>query len=332
MLLNHRALISEWCARVGLPEGDGLGRHRYAREAKLLTPGPHGERALPAIPPDGAALLLSFIAPHSLRDVPRAVRKYGNLVLIDVNCLDLDEQGYVKPETLPPPYCLHFSSGKSFLNTLAEMLEMCGSQRMFRLEELKVDRSEAFPTGTLSIGAYLNTSTGEDPRWIYNLFFRNPDQNEKADVIEASFRLMGPALNTMADLLAPNVAAANRGGVQAEHETGPSVPPDEPIPLDDDDLMQAAKPETNPSDDLLPRAARPTATDSHPEANDKEKESQVSFESCGRSSGDSPPIAKEYCDDRDLDDCPDRPSSYAAKAPGDGCGRTDRPSLPGDLA
>src|SRR4051794_19722823 len=61
MLRNHRALISEWCARVGIPEGDGLGRHRYAREDELLMPGPHGERALPAIPPDGAVLLLSFI-------------------------------------------------------------------------------------------------------------------------------------------------------------------------------------------------------------------------------------------------------------------------------
>jgi hypothetical protein len=327
MLLNHRALTSEWCARVGLPEGDGLGRHRYAREAKLLTPGPHGERALPAIPLDGSALLLAFIAPHSLRDVPRAVRKYGNLVLMDVNCFDWIEDRYINPDTLQPPYCLHFSLRKTLLSTLAEMLEICGSERMFRLEGLKVDRSETFPMGYLTIGVYLNTDVGEKLRWNYNLVFWNPDQEEKADVIEASYRLMGPALNTMADLLAPNVAAANRARLQAEHETGSSAPTDEPIPLDD--LTQAATPGTKTSDDL-PRAARPATTDSHPEANDKEKESQVSFELCGRSSGSSPPLAKEYCDD--LDDRTDRPSSSAAKAPGDGCGRADRPSLPGVLA
>jgi hypothetical protein len=233
--------MSEWCARVGIPEGDGLGRHRYAREDELLTPGPHGERALPAIPLDAGVLLLSFIAPHSLRDVPRAVRKYGSLVLMDVKCLDWIEERYINPDTLQPPYCLHFSLRKTLLSILAEMLEICGSQRMFRLEVLRVDRSEAFPVGYLTIGVYVNTSAGEDLRWTYDLVFRNLDQKEGADVIEASYRLMGPALNTMADLLAPNVAAANRARMQAEHETGPSEPTDEPIPLDD--LTQAATPE-----------------------------------------------------------------------------------------
>src|SRR4051794_18493731 len=246
MLRNHRALIREWCAKMDLPERDGLWRHRYAREAKLLTEGPHGERALPAIPSDGAVLLLSFIAPDSVRDVPRAVRKYGGLVLMDVNCLDWIEERYINPDTLQPPYHLHFSPRKTLLSILAEMLEICGSQRMFRLEVLKVDRSQTFPMGYLTIGVYENTDAGEDPKWSYDLVFRNPDQEEKADVIEVSYRLMGPALNTMADLLAPNVAAANRARMQAKHETGSSALTDEPIPLDD--LTQAATPETKPSD------------------------------------------------------------------------------------
>jgi hypothetical protein len=127
---------------------------------------------------------------------------------------------------------------------------------MFRLEVLKVDRSEKFPLGSLTIGVYLNTDAGENPWWTFNLVFRNPDQEKKADVIEVSYRLMGPALNTMADLLAPNVAATNRARMQAEHETGPSVPPDEPIPLDD---QSQAEPATNSSDNL-PRAARPATT------------------------------------------------------------------------
>src|SRR4051812_29094030 len=189
MLLNHRALTREWCARLALPEGDGLGRHRYAREAKLLTEGPHGERALPAIPWDGAVLLLSFIAPHSLKDVPRAVRKYGGLCLMNVECYDWIEKGYINPDTLQSPYRLHFSLRKTLLSILAEMLEICGSQRMFRLEVLRVDRSEAFPVGYLTIGVYVNTSAGEALRWTYDLVFRNPDQEEKADVIEVSYRL-----------------------------------------------------------------------------------------------------------------------------------------------
>ena len=297
MLLNHRALIREWCAEMDLPEQDGLWRHRYAREAKLLTEGPHGERALPATSQDGAVLLLSFIAPHSVRDVPRAVRKYGSLVLMDVDCLDLIEQKPVSPDTLQPPYRLHFSPGKTLLSTLAEMLEICGSQRMFRLERLKVDRSEKFPTGTLAIGVYENTNAEEAPRWIYDLAFRNPHQEKKADVIEVSYRLMGPALNTMADLLAPNVAATNRARMQAEHETGPSARTDEPLPPDDDDQN-------------LPRATTPTATDTHPEASDKEKKSQVSFKSYSRSSGGSFLPPTEFCDD--LDDRTDRPSPCAA--------------------
>ena len=279
---------------MDLPERDGLWRHRYAREAKLLTEGPHGERALPAIPPDGAVLLLSFIAPDSVRDVPRAVSKYGSLVLMDVDCLDWIEDRYINPDTLQPPYRLHFSPRKTLLSILAEMLEMCGSQKMFRLEVLKVDRSEKFPLGSLTVGVYLNTDAGEKPRWTYNLVFRNPDQEKKADVIEISYRLMGPALNTMADLLAPNVAAANCARMQAEHETGPSAPTDEPIPLDDQ----------------TPRACKPETTNTHPEVNDKEKKSQVGFKSCGGSSGGSPLPPTEFCDD--LDDRPDRPSACAA--------------------
>jgi hypothetical protein len=292
MLRNHRSLQREWCAKMGIPERDGLGRHRYARGNGLLTEGPHGDRALPATSQDAAVLLLSFIAADSWRDVPRAVREYGSLTLMEVDCDDCIERRDISDEILPSPYHLNFNLGKTLLNSLAEMLEFCSSQGTFRLEVLRVDRSETYPMGHLAIGVYVNTPAGEKRRWLYTLLFRPTDPKESADVIEVSYRLMGPALNTMADLLAPNVAAANRAPMQAEHETGPSALTDEPIPFD-----------------TLPRAATPATLDTHPEANDKEKESQVSFESCGRSSGGSPPLAKEYCDDRD--DRPDRPSPCA---------------------
>jgi hypothetical protein len=307
MLRNHRSLQREWCAKMGIPERDGLGRHRYARGNGLLTEGPHGDRALPATSQDAAVLLLSFIAADSWRDVPRAVREYGSLTLKKVECHDWIENRDISPETLQFPYYLRFSLGKTLLNSLAEMLEFCSSQGTFRLEDLRLDRSETCPAGFLGIGVYVNTPAGEKLRWLYSLFFHHPDPKESAHVIEVSYRLMGRALNTMADLLAPNVAAANRAPMQAEHETGPSEPTDEPIPLDD--LPQAAKPTTNPSDNL-PRAARPATTSADLEANGKERESQVSFESYGRSSGGSSlPLTESY-DDRF--DRPDRPSPCVA--------------------
>ena len=293
MLRNHRSLQREWCAKMGIPERDGLGRHRYARGDGLLTEGPHGDRALPATSQDAAVLLLSFIAADSWRDVPRAVREYGSLTLKKVECHDWIEKRDINPDTLQFPYHLHFSPGKTLLNSLAEMLEFCSSQGTFRLEDLRLDRSETCPAGFLGIGVYVNTPAGEDRRWYYTLRFEPTNSKKSADVIEVSYRLMGPALNTMADLLAPNVAAANRARMQAEHETGPSALTDEPIPFD-----------------TLPRAATPATLDTHPEVNDKEKESQVSFESCGRSSGGSSLPPTESCDDRD--DRPDRPSPCAA--------------------
>jgi hypothetical protein len=293
MLRNHRSLQREWCAKMGIPERDGLGRHRYARGDGLLTEGPHGDRALPATSQDAAVLLLSFIAADSWRDVPRAVREYGSLTLKKVECHDWIENRNISPETLQFPYYLRFSLGRTLLNSLAEMLEFCRSQGIFRLENLRLDRSETYPIGHLVIGVYVNTPAGEDRRWYYTLRFEPTNSKKSADVIEVSYRLMGPALNTMADLLAPNVAAANRARMQAEHETGPSALTDEPIPFD-----------------TLPRAATPATLDTHPEVNDKEKESQVSFESCGRSSGGSSLPPTESCDDRD--DRPDRPSPCAA--------------------
>jgi hypothetical protein len=311
MLRNHRSLQREWCAKMGIPERDGLGRHRYARGDGLLTEGPHGDRALPATSQDAAVLLLSFIAADSWRDVPKAVREYGSLTLIEVQCHDWIEKRDINPDTLQFPYHLHFSPGKTLLNSLAEMLEFCRSQSIFRLEDLRLDRSETYPIGYLVIGVYVNTPAGDDRRWHYTLRFGPTDPKESTDVIEVSYRLMGPALNTMADLLAPNVAAANRARMQAKHETGPSALTDEPIPLDDDDPLQAAKPTTNSSDNL-PRAARPATTDTHPEASDKEKKSQVGFKSCGRSSGGSSLPPTELYDDRNLNDRPDRPSPCAA--------------------
>jgi|tagenome__1003787_1003787.scaffolds.fasta_scaffold20116500_2 hypothetical protein len=144
---------------------------------------------------------------------------------------------------------------------------------------------------------------------LYKTTGHNPITRTDFDPDWESGQMNDVALNAMADLLVPNVAAANRARAQAEHETGPSASTDEPIPLDDqDDLTQAETPETNPSDDL-PRAARPATTTADLEASDKETKSQVGFKSCGGSSGGSPLPPTEFCDDHDR---PDRPSPCAA--------------------
>jgi hypothetical protein len=201
------------------------------------------------------------------------------------------EEKNINPDTLDFHYRLEFSDGKTLLNILAEMLELCGSQSIFRFSALSIHQSKTRPSGSLSIA--VNTHDGELHRWGYTLIFGKPDLKQTENVIQVIYGLRGQDINTMADLLAPNVAAANRARMQAEHETGPSALTDEPIPFDN-----------------LPRATTPTATDTHPEASDKEKESQVGFESCGRSSGGSSLPPTESCDD--LDDRPDRPSPCAA--------------------
>jgi hypothetical protein len=223
--------------------------------------------------------------------VPRAVKEYGSLPLVFVECYDWIEKKNLNLDALDFPYRLQFSYGKTLLNTLAEMLELCGSQGMFRFASLSIHQSETSPSGSLSIS--VTTHGGEVLRWSYSLFFRKPDLKQTENVIQVSCGLKASAINLLADLLAPNVAAANRARMQAKHETGPSVSADEPIPFDN-----------------LPRAATPATQGTHPEANDKEKESQVGFESCGRSSGGSSLPPTESCDDRD--DRPDRPSPCAA--------------------
>ena len=278
--------MRDWCVATGYPLPDLIGRGRAVREAGLLTQGGHGVNAPAAIPQDGAVLLLSTIVSKTWKDAPKEVRRYGSLPLINTTGDDEFTRAEFDPDPLP------FPNGTSLLDALTQLLERCGIRREFRLLALKVKRSEVFPTATLSFATPNITPTGKTYTKAYYLTF-SVAEGRGPELIEISFQLNHTALNTMADLLAPNVAAANRARMQAKHETGPSVSADEPIPFDN-----------------LPRAATPATQGTHLEANDKEKESQVGFESCGRSSGGSSLPPTESCDDRD--DRPDRPSPCAA--------------------
>jgi hypothetical protein len=273
--------MRDWCDATGYPVSDLIGRGRAVREAGLLTQGALGINAPAATILDGAVLLLSIAASRTWKDAPKEVKRYGSLPLYKTT----GHNQITRTDFDPDP--AQFPPGQPLLGMLATALEHCGSQRAERLLTLKVERSERSPAAFLTFGLYegeVHTKT------FFLTFMRPTGQN---DAVWESGQMNDIALNTMADLLVPNVAAANRARMQAEHETGPSAPTDEPIPLDD-----------------LPRACKPATTKTDLEANDKEKKSQVGFKSCGGSSGGSSLPPTEFCDD--LDDRPDRPSPCAA--------------------
>jgi hypothetical protein len=271
--------MRDWCAATGYSLPDLIGRGRAVREAGFLTQGGHGVNAPAATSKDGAALLLSIVAARLWKEGAKGVEKYGHLPLCGITIHD--EITRIDSNADPKVFPL----GTPFFSVLTNALEQCGSKRAKRLSMLKVDRSEVNPSAILTVDIY----DGETHKKTYFFVFMRP--SEQNEVYEESARLNHIALNTMADLLAPNVEAANRARSSAgKKETGPSVLPDEPVPSDD--LPQAAKPATNPSDNL-PRAARPATSNTNLEASGREKESQAGFQSYGRSSGGAFPLQKE---------------------------------------
>jgi hypothetical protein len=260
---NTRDLMRDWCAATGYPLPDLIGRGRAVREAGLLTQGALGINAPPATPLDGAVLLLAITTSRTWKDAPAEVKRYGSLPLYKTTGND----PITRTDFDPDP--AQFPPGQPLLGMLATALEHCGSQRVERLLALKVDRSEATPEATLAFGLYEVTPAGETHTKTFFLTFKQP--TEWRDGYWESGHLNADFLNTMADLLAPNVAAANRAQMQGKHETGPSVDADEPIPSDE-----------------TPRGANPETTSSHPKARRERDKSQVGFESYGNSSGGAP--------------------------------------------
>jgi hypothetical protein len=254
--------MRDWCADTGYPVSDMIGRGRAVREAGLLTQGALGINAPAATSLDGAVLLLSIVASRTWKDAPKEVVRYGSLPLYDTT----GHNPITRTDFDPDP--AQFPPGQPLLGMLATALEHCGSQRAERLLALKVDRSEATPEASLTFGTYQITPTGEAHTRTFFLIFKQPIEWRggywESGHLDADF------LNTMADLLAPNVAAANRARMQAEHENGPSGPTDEPLPSDE-----------------TPRACRPATTTAPPKARRERNKSQAGLESCGNSSDGS---------------------------------------------
>src|SRR5690242_9359366 len=62
----------------------------------------------------------------------------SSLPLVSVQCHDMIEEKNINPDTLDFLYRLEFSDGKTLLNVLAEMLELCGSQSIFHFASLNI--------------------------------------------------------------------------------------------------------------------------------------------------------------------------------------------------
>jgi len=214
-----------------------MGRGRAVREAGLLTQGALGINAPAATLRDGAVLLLAITTSRTWKDAPTEVKRYGSLPLYKTTGHDPITRTDFDPDEVP------YGFEALLVDVLTDLLEHCGSRREARLSLLKVDRSEASPEAALAFGLY----KGETHTKSFFLAFKRPI--EWRDAVWESGQMNDIALNTMADLLAPNVAATNRARMQAEHENGPSVPPDEPLPPDEP-----------------PRAGKPATTQTHPEA------------------------------------------------------------------
>jgi hypothetical protein len=259
---NTRDLMRDWCAATGYSLPDLIGRGRAVREAGLLTQGALGINAPAATSLDGAVLLLSIVVSRTWKDAPKEVVRYGRLPLYKTD----GHNPITRTDFDPDP--AQFPPGQPLLGMLATALEHCGSQREDRLLLLKVDRSEATPEASLTFGTYQITPAGETHEKTFFLTFKQPI--EWRDGYWESGHLNADFLNAMADLLAPNVAAANRVWMQAEHENGPPEPTDEPLPSDE-----------------TPRGANPETTYTHQKARRERDKSQAGLQSYGNSSGGS---------------------------------------------
>jgi hypothetical protein len=270
---NTRDLMRDWCAATGYPLSDLIGRGRAVREAGFLTQGGHGINAPAATLRDGAALLLSIVAARLWKDVAKGMEKYSSLPLIKTTGNDETTRTEFDPDPLP------FRNGMPLLDVLTQLLEHCGTRCEARLSALRVDRSETNPSAVLAFGIYETAPAGEIHTKTFFLTFLRPT-GQRQEVHEESGRLNDIALNTMADLLAPNVAAANRARMQATPENGPSVDADEPLPSDE-----------------TPRGANPETTKAHQKARRERDKSQAGLKSCGASSGGAHPPPMEPPDD-----------------------------------
>jgi hypothetical protein len=221
---NPRRLTLDWCADQGYSEVEGAHRHRVLAENKMISQGAPGLNAPMATPRDAAVFLLSTIASPGIKKAPQAVATFGAFPLVKVRtnpALEGEES---------------IALGTPLLDALTECLEQCGSQSELRMVSLQVNRA-ARPAAQLVLGLFKRDQPSDKPSRTLTLTFMPPtsvDAEGRKKPIEHSSRLLGHALTAMADLLAPNIAAANRAFFATRrYDTGPSAATDEPAHVEE---------------------------------------------------------------------------------------------------
>jgi hypothetical protein len=258
---NVREFIRDLCATtsaVSLSNLISIGQ--ILREAGEISQAGHGVNAATATSRDVATLLIAIAVEPKLKDAAQDVTKYSNLVE------DEPEEVSGEVESKDP----FLTKGYLLRHRLAKELEQCSSNGERRFSLFRVTLSDTRPTAYLRLARYRVDDSGDTfIEFIEFSFGPNELSGQPPEDKRKSIELDGRLLNTAADLLKPNVAAANRARLPAStNETGPPGDADGPVPLDE-----------------TPRAARPEATTEHLEASDREKDSQVGFESQGESLG-----------------------------------------------
>jgi hypothetical protein len=285
-----RTLMRDWCAATGDSWSDLNGRWRAYRDAGGGQKGA-GRHTPPATEMEAGVMVLASLVAPLWKDVPAGIRLYSNLITAgfayspefrirfgEETCLALQAQ----------------FENRTLLDTLMICLRTFRSDTEIRFLSLGVEQSNYEPRASLHLG---DPSSRTSSFGVSFAERGGPREGVHPEPRVHSTRMRGFALTAMADLLAPNLAAANRARSPAgTNETGPSVPPDEPAP----------------SDNETPRGANPEATtNANQEASERDRKSQAGIESRGDSSGGASAATRKENPD-DGDERLDRPSPCAA--------------------
>jgi hypothetical protein len=292
---NVRDFIRDLCATTNaVSQSNLIAIGQILREAGEISQAGHGVNAAPAIPQDGAKILIAIAIEPKLKDAVEDVRKYGRLVQCDVEDNQQDTEdgtSFVNP-------------GDELWYTLTKALGQCSSKGPLRFSLFRITLSDHRPEAYLELALYRIDDSGDARIGTIELSFEANElwgqrSEDKVKIIQLNDRL----LNTAADLLKPNVAAANRARLDASiNETNLPAPTGRPVPSDG-----------------TPQAAKPEAGTEHLKASETERESQAGFQSLGDPSGGifSSSI-KEKPDDDSRNYRPDRLGACAARTDDNG--------------
>jgi hypothetical protein len=291
MKLSIAEVERQFSRQANHPLPDMMVRDNYLGKAGRLSRGGRGPNAPVPTRRDFVRMILGVVSSRQAKTVVSGFERARALKLV----MHRAEMGGVSNITDAP-----IPDGSSLEDALLYCIHLCATDNRFLLVELKVEQSDFDPQAVL---AFAYREEGSEEVTSMMCFMGSPaPEGHRPNAIEYDARMREHALKVMVDLYALSI--------QPEREDGPPAGTGEPVSFDDDDLMQAAKPTTNPSDDK-PRGGNPEATDDLFKSSVCVNELQPRSRSHGRSSGESPLPPTEIFDDDPP--CP-RPDPVAAPA------------------